>query len=70
MNHEYLSIDGIRSFTDASAKLILGADSPAIASKRVTHLSIKSIIHILTPPFFFKIEHSTLACKLFLELVP
>ncbi|ORY53027.1 PLP-dependent transferase [Rhizoclosmatium globosum] len=34
LNHEYLAIDGLRTFTDASAKMILGADSRAIKEKR------------------------------------
>jgi aspartate aminotransferase, cytoplasmic len=35
LDHEYLPIDGLKSFTTASAKLILGDDSPAISSSRV-----------------------------------
>ncbi|KAI8615627.1 pyridoxal phosphate-dependent transferase, partial [Chytriomyces sp. MP71] len=34
LNHEYLAIDGLRTFTDASAKMILGADSAAVKEKR------------------------------------
>ena len=34
LDHEYLPIDGLKSFTDASAKLILGKDSPAVIQKR------------------------------------
>ncbi|KAI8924070.1 pyridoxal phosphate-dependent transferase [Entophlyctis helioformis] len=34
LDHEYLAIDGIKSFTDASARLILGANSPVIKEKR------------------------------------
>ncbi|KAJ3207644.1 Aspartate aminotransferase, cytoplasmic [Dinochytrium kinnereticum] len=34
LDHEYLPIDGLRSFTDASARLILGASSPIIQSGR------------------------------------
>ena len=34
LDHEYLPIDGLKSFTEASAKLILGNDSPAISEKR------------------------------------
>ncbi|KAJ3158907.1 Aspartate aminotransferase, cytoplasmic [Irineochytrium annulatum] len=34
MDHEYLPIDGLRSFTDLSAKLILGAESKAIKEGR------------------------------------
>jgi aspartate aminotransferase len=35
LDHEYLSIDGLKTFTDSSAKLILGATSPALSAKRV-----------------------------------
>jgi aspartate aminotransferase len=35
LDHEYLSIDGLKTFTEASAKLILGDVSPAITEKRV-----------------------------------
>ncbi|KAF2805759.1 uncharacterized protein BDZ99DRAFT_424162 [Mytilinidion resinicola] len=34
-NHEYLPIAGLANFTNASQKLVLGADSPAIREKRV-----------------------------------
>lgn len=34
-NHEYLPIGGLPQFTAAAARVILGQDSPAIASKRV-----------------------------------
>ncbi len=34
VDHEYLPIDGLKSFYDASAKLILGDDSPVIKEKR------------------------------------
>ncbi|KAJ5042285.1 uncharacterized protein L3040_004837 [Drepanopeziza brunnea f. sp. 'multigermtubi'] len=34
LNHEYLPIAGLASFTSAAAKLILGADSPALTEKR------------------------------------
>ncbi|KAJ3185065.1 Aspartate aminotransferase, cytoplasmic [Geranomyces variabilis] len=34
LDHEYLPIDGLRKFTDASAKLILGKTSPAIVENR------------------------------------
>ncbi|KAJ3329636.1 Aspartate aminotransferase, cytoplasmic, partial [Blyttiomyces sp. JEL0837] len=40
-NHEYLPIDGIRSFTDAAALLILGKDSPAIKEKR--YLGVQAV---------------------------
>jgi len=36
LDHEYLPITGLPAFTSAAAKLILGADSPAIASGRVS----------------------------------
>ncbi|GJE95197.1 aspartate aminotransferase [Phanerochaete sordida] len=36
IDHEYLPITGLPAFTAAAAKLILGADSPAIAEGRVT----------------------------------
>ncbi|KAF3936949.1 hypothetical protein ABW19_dt0207858 [Dactylella cylindrospora] len=35
INHEYLPIAGLATLTSAAAKLVLGADSPAIAEKRV-----------------------------------
>lgn len=35
LNHEYLPIAGLQTFTSAAARLILGADSPALAEKRV-----------------------------------
>ena len=35
LNHEYLEIDGMRAFSDAASKLVLGADSPALAENRV-----------------------------------
>jgi aspartate aminotransferase len=41
LNHEYLPIAGLATFTSAAAKLILGADSPALTEKR-TH-SIQTI---------------------------
>lgn len=34
LNHEYLSIEGLQSFTDSSARFILGNDSAVIAQKR------------------------------------
>ena len=36
LDHEYLPITGLPTFTSAAAKLILGADSPAIATGRVS----------------------------------
>ncbi|KAI9719356.1 MAG: Aspartate aminotransferase, cytoplasmic [Chrysothrix sp. TS-e1954] len=38
LNHEYLPIAGLPEFTQASQKLVLGADSPAIREKRVTSM--------------------------------
>lgn len=42
LNHEYLSIDGLGSFTQAACKLCLGGDSPAIAENRVRYIFISS----------------------------
>lgn len=36
LNHEYLPIAGLATFTAAAAKLILGADSPALSEKRTS----------------------------------
>ncbi|KAH8809060.1 pyridoxal phosphate-dependent transferase [Xylogone sp. PMI_703] len=36
LNHEYLPIAGLPDFTNAAAKLMLGADSPAIKESRTT----------------------------------
>lgn len=36
LDHEYLPITGLPAFNTAAAKLILGADSPALAAGRVT----------------------------------
>ena len=35
LNHEYLPIAGLATFTSAAARLMLGADSPAIKERRV-----------------------------------
>ncbi|KAI8801749.1 pyridoxal phosphate-dependent transferase [Cladochytrium replicatum] len=35
LDHEYLPIEGLKTFVDASVKLLLGADSPAIAEGKV-----------------------------------
>ena len=35
LNHEYLPLDGMRAFTDASSKLLLGESSQAIIANRV-----------------------------------
>ena len=37
LNHEYLPLDGLKAFTEASSRLILGSDSPAITQNRVLH---------------------------------
>lgn len=37
LNHEYLSIDGMKEFYETASKLILGADSPAIIENRVSY---------------------------------
>lgn len=36
LNHEYLPIAGLATFTSASAKLMFGADSPVIKEDRVS----------------------------------
>jgi len=41
LDHEYLPITGLPEFTSAAARLVLGADSPAIAEKRV--VSVQTI---------------------------
>lgn len=40
IDHEYLPIDGLASFTEASARLVLGQSSPAILEKRVRNANI------------------------------
>lgn len=42
LNHEYLPIAGLGTFTSASAKLMFGAESPAIKENRVSHPLIHS----------------------------
>lgn len=42
LDHEYLPIDGLATFTEASAKLVLGFSSPAILENRVIKISFKS----------------------------
>lgn len=42
LDHEYLPIGGLASFTSAAQRLILGADSPVIKENRVCLLSIFS----------------------------
>ena len=36
LNHEYLPLDGLKAFTEASSRLVLGSDSPAITQNRVS----------------------------------
>ena len=40
LDHEYLAIDGLRSYTDAAARLLLGEDSVAITENRVYILTM------------------------------
>ena len=42
LNHEYLPITGLPAFTSAAARVILGADSPAIKEKRVSNLPVSN----------------------------
>lgn len=66
LDHEYLPIDGLKSFTDASAALILGKDSPAIKEGRVSSLFIQLPKRISSNYKFF---NSTSLLKLFRVLV-
>ena len=36
LNHEYLSIDGLRAFTDAACRMLLGNDNPALVANRAS----------------------------------
>lgn len=36
LDHEYLPLDGMKSFTESAAKFLLGKDSPAITQNRVS----------------------------------
>lgn len=36
LNHEYLPLDGLKAFTEAATRLVLGNDSPAITQNRVS----------------------------------
>ena len=36
LNHEYLPVPGMLAYTTAATRLLLGADSPAIAEGRVS----------------------------------
>lgn len=42
LNHEYLPIDGLDSFTDAACKLALGPDNSAIVERRVCIYNLRS----------------------------
>ncbi|KAJ3118123.1 Aspartate aminotransferase, cytoplasmic [Physocladia obscura] len=58
LNHEYLAIDGLRTFTDASAKMILGSESIAVKEKRflgVQQISGTGAVR-LGSDFLFKIN--------------
>jgi aspartate aminotransferase len=46
LDHEYLAIDGLKSFTEASARLMLGADSPAIAQGRVSFYKVANMPYL------------------------
>ena len=37
LNHEYLPVAGLEDFREASCKLLLGADNPAIVENRVSY---------------------------------
>ncbi|TEY65337.1 hypothetical protein BOTCAL_0141g00220 [Botryotinia calthae] len=55
LNHEYLPIAGLNTFTSAAAKLMLGSDSPALAEKRscsVQTISGTGAVHL--GALFFK----------------
>ena len=47
MNHEYLALDGLRSFLDLSSKLILGDSSLAISQDRVKYHCIVIVVLLL-----------------------
>ncbi|XP_019852419.1 PREDICTED: probable aspartate aminotransferase, cytoplasmic [Amphimedon queenslandica] len=34
LNHEYLPIDGLKSFTESATRLVLGSDGPAVTQNR------------------------------------
>ncbi|UPK91696.1 hypothetical protein LCI18_002631 [Fusarium solani-melongenae] len=42
VNHEYLPIQGLQSFTEGAARLILGADGPAIKEDRIASIQTVS----------------------------
>ena len=37
LDHEYLPMDGLKAFTDAASRLVLGSDSQAIIQNRVCY---------------------------------
>ena len=37
LNHEYLPIDGLKSFTEGATRLVLGSDGPAVIQNRVSY---------------------------------
>lgn len=47
IDHEYLPIDGLASFTEASARLVLGQSSPAILDNRVIQRTFPYFIYAL-----------------------
>ncbi len=40
LNHEYLPLDGLRAFTDAASKMLLGDNCSAITQDRVMQLAV------------------------------
>ncbi|XP_065920111.1 aspartate aminotransferase, cytoplasmic-like isoform X2 [Dysidea avara] len=57
LNHEYLAIDGLRSFTDAAARLLLGEDSVAITENRYCGVQTLSGTGALRLAFEFYLKH-------------
>lgn len=55
IDHEYLPIDGLASFTEASARLVLGQSSPAILDNRVIQRTFPYFIYALLHFTFFSI---------------
>lgn len=52
LNHEYLPIDGLKSFTEAATRLVLGTESLAITQNRVRtkhYISYCIIIFSIVP---------------------
>lgn len=48
LDHEYLPVCGLQSFSNAAVKLVLGNDSPAVISNRVRSINITQL-KILLP---------------------